>query len=185
MVTVQLPLYNEMYVVRRLIDAVGRLDYPRDRLEIQVLDDSTDETPPIAAARGRRASGRAASTSTTSAAPSAPASRPGRSRPGWRAPRGELIAVFDADFVPPPEFLKAAVPHFADPAVGMVQARWGHLNRGYSLLTRVQAHPARRPFRRRAHRPQPLRLLFQLQRHRRRLAAARRSTRPAAGSTTR
>ena len=137
-VTVQLPLYNELYVARRLIDAVCRLDYPRDRLEIQVLDDSTDETAEIVRAEvaRRRAAGfaihhlrRAERTGFKAGALAAGLERTG----------GELIAVFDADFVPGPEFLKAAVPYFADPRVGMVQGRWEHLNRDYSLLTRVQA----------------------------------------------
>ncbi|MEM7350523.1 MAG: glycosyltransferase, partial [Acidobacteriota bacterium] len=137
-VTVQLPIFNEMYVAERLIEAVCRLDYPRDRLEIQVLDDSTDETREIVAdvvERCRRdgfdihhlhrqeRSGFKA----------------GALEAGLEMARGELLAVFDADFVPTPEFLRLSVPHFADADVGMVQARWGHLNRDYSLLTRAQA----------------------------------------------
>ncbi len=137
-VTVQLPIFNEKYVVERLIEAVCRLDYPRDRLEIQVLDDSTDETADLAAGiveRKRREGFRIHHLHR-------------RRRPGFKAgalaagleqAEGELVAVFDADFVPSPEFLRASVPHFADPGVGMVQARWGHLNRDYSLLTRAQA----------------------------------------------
>ncbi|MBV8201471.1 MAG: glycosyltransferase [Acidobacteria bacterium] len=138
LVTVQLPLYNEMYVATRLIDAVCRLDYPRDRLEIQILDDSTDETTAIVERlveehrrqgidiklvhrddrRGFKAGALAA---------------------GLARARGELLAVFDADFVPQPEFLRLAVPHFADPGIGLVQGRWMHINRSYSLLTQVQA----------------------------------------------
>lgn len=137
-VTVQLPLYNEMYVAARLVDAVCQLDYPRDRLEIQLLDDSTDETTAIVSRlveehrregldiklvrrdnrRGFKAGALAA---------------------GLELARGELLAVFDADFVPQPEFLRVAVPHFADPRVGLVQGRWMHINRNYSLLTRVQS----------------------------------------------
>jgi cellulose synthase/poly-beta-1,6-N-acetylglucosamine synthase-like glycosyltransferase len=138
LVTVQLPLYNEMYVARRLIEAACRLDYPRDRLEIQVLDDSTDETSEIVARvveeqrslgidvrHLRRADRRGF--------------KAGALEEGLSRARGELIAVFDADFVPQPEFLKRTVPHFADPGLGMVQGSWAHINRGYSLLTRAQA----------------------------------------------
>jgi cellulose synthase/poly-beta-1,6-N-acetylglucosamine synthase-like glycosyltransferase len=137
-VTVQLPLYNEMYVVRRLIDAVCRLDYPCDRLEIQVLDDSDDETAAVAAAEVARQRARGFAIHHLRRDDRA-GFKAGALAAGLERAEGELIAVFDADFVPPPEFLRAAVPHFADPAVGMVQGRWGHLNRDYSLLTRVQA----------------------------------------------
>lgn len=137
-VTVQLPLYNELYVAERLIEAACGLDYPRDRLEIQVLDDSTDETRNVVAAvvARERAGGvdvrhlrRADRTGFKGGALAA----------GLERASGELIAVFDADFVPAPDFLLKTVPWFRDPGVGMVQARWEHLNRGYSLLTRIQA----------------------------------------------
>ncbi len=137
-VTVQLPLYNEVYVAVRLIDAVCALDYPRDRLEIQVLDDSTDETREVAAQavtawreRGLdvhhlRRGGR-------------DGFKAGALAAGLAAARGSLVAVFDADFVPRPDFLRRIVPFFADPGVGMVQGSWEHINRGYSLLTRIEA----------------------------------------------
>ncbi|MFP3938936.1 MAG: cellulose synthase family protein [Thermoanaerobaculia bacterium] len=141
-VTVQLPLYNELYVAERLIEAVCRLDYPRDRLEIQVLDDSTDETRDVVArAVARfRAEGldvhhlhREERTGYKAGALAA----------GLERATGELVAIFDADFVPAPDFLRRTVPFFADPhrgpGLGMVQARWAHLNRSYSLLTRIQA----------------------------------------------
>ncbi len=137
-VTVQLPIFNEKYVVERLIEAVCGLDYPCDRLEIQVLDDSTDETVDLA--------GRIVERKRREGYDIHHLHR--RRRPGFKAgalaaglerARGELVAVFDADFVPSPEFLRESVPHFADSSVGMVQARWGHLNRDYSLLTRAQA----------------------------------------------
>ncbi len=137
-VTVQLPLYNEMYVAERLIDAVCRLEYPAGRLEIQVLDDSTDETTEIVAraVAGQRARGvdihhlhRSDRTGFKAGALAA----------GLARARGELLAIFDADFVPEPDFLRQAVPHFADPGLGMVQGSWAHINRGYSLLTRVEA----------------------------------------------
>jgi cellulose synthase/poly-beta-1,6-N-acetylglucosamine synthase-like glycosyltransferase len=137
-VTVQLPLYNEMYVAQRLIAAVCGLDYPPDRLEIQVLDDSTDETQEIVAravaaqrARGvdihhlHRTDRRGF--------------KAGALLAGLAKARGSLLAVFDADFVPQREFLKTAVPYFTDPGIGMVQGSWAHINRGYSLLTRIQA----------------------------------------------
>jgi cellulose synthase/poly-beta-1,6-N-acetylglucosamine synthase-like glycosyltransferase len=137
-VTVQLPLYNEMYVVDRLVEAVCRMDYPRHLLEIQVLDDSTDETREIGelAVRRYRAQGfdihyvhRTDRTGYKAGALAA----------GLHVARGDLIAVFDADFVPPVDFLRRALPHFVDPQVGMVQARWGHINENYSLLTKIQA----------------------------------------------
>jgi cellulose synthase/poly-beta-1,6-N-acetylglucosamine synthase-like glycosyltransferase len=137
-VTVQLPIYNEMYVVERLIDAVCAIEYPRELLEIQVLDDSTDETRGIAerATERFREQGfdihylhRADRTGFKAGALAA----------GLRRSTGEFIAIFDADFVPPEGFLRDALPQFADRDVGMVQARWGHLNRDYSLLTRIQS----------------------------------------------
>jgi cellulose synthase/poly-beta-1,6-N-acetylglucosamine synthase-like glycosyltransferase len=136
--TVQIPLFNELYVARRAIEAVGALDWPNDRLEIQVLDDSTDETSEIVAdavarlrMRGRdvvhlRREDRAGYKAGALAA-------------GLARAKGELIAIFDADFVPAPDFARALVGQFADPRVGMAQARWGHLNREASPLTRAQS----------------------------------------------
>jgi cellulose synthase/poly-beta-1,6-N-acetylglucosamine synthase-like glycosyltransferase len=137
-VTVQLPLYNERYVVERLIDAVCRLDYPRDRLEIQVLDDSTDDTAARAESAVRRAQARGVNI-VRMARSRRDGYKAGALRDGLRAAGGEFIAVFDADFLPAPDFLKATIPYFGDPALGMLQARWGHLNAGHSLLTRLQA----------------------------------------------
>ena len=137
-VTVQLPLYNEMYVAERLIDAVCQIEYPAGRLEIQVLDDSTDETTEIVAraVAGWRAKGvdihhlhRTDRTGFKAVALVA----------GLAQARGELLAIFDADFVPTGDFLLRTVPHFSDPGLGMVQGSWAHINRSYSLLTRVQA----------------------------------------------
>lgn len=137
-VTVQLPIFNEKYVAERLIDAVSALDYPRDRLEIQVLDDSTDETRELVGrvVERHRAGGvdihhlhRTDRCGYKAGALAA----------GLEVAKGELVAVFDADFVPCVDFLRRAVPAFADPQIGMVQARWGHINREYSLLTRVQS----------------------------------------------
>lgn len=137
-VTVQLPIFNEKYVAERLIDAVCALEYPADRLEIQVLDDSTDATRELAAARV--AHWRLAGVDIHHLhRTDREGFKAGALAAGCEAARGDLIAVFDADFVPPTDFLKRTVPHFQDPGIGMVQARWGHINRDYSLLTRVQA----------------------------------------------
>jgi cellulose synthase/poly-beta-1,6-N-acetylglucosamine synthase-like glycosyltransferase len=137
-VTVQLPLYNEVYVAERLIDAVAALDYPRDRLEIQVLDDSTDETREVAAGAVARARARGLEVRHLHRSERT-GYKAGALAAGLERATGELVAVFDADFVPRPDFLRRTVPWFADPGLGLVQARWDHLNRGYSLLTRVQA----------------------------------------------
>ena len=136
--TVQVPLYNEMYVAQRVIDAVASIDWPKDRLDIQILDDSTDETSAIVAdtvaswrargfdvvqiRRGDRAGYKAGALSA-----------------GLATAKGEFVAVFDADFVPAPDFARALMDHFTDERVGMVQARWGHINRETSLLTRAQS----------------------------------------------
>ncbi len=137
-ITVQLPVFNEVYVVERLIRAACALDYPSDRLEIQVLDDSDDGTSAIAASL--TAEMRAAGHEIVHLRRRSRAGfKAGALAYGLRLARGELIAVLDADFLPEPGFLLALVHHFSHPRVGMVQARWGHLNRGYSLLTRIQA----------------------------------------------
>jgi len=137
-ITVQLPLFNEVYVAERVIDAACGLDYPRDRLDIQVLDDSTDETAEIA----RRAVARWAAGGLDISyvrREERTGFKAGALEHGLRTAKGELVAVFDADFVPPPDFLRRSAPYFADPGVAVVQARWGHLNRDFSLLTRLQA----------------------------------------------
>ncbi len=138
-ITVQLPLYNERYVARRAINALARLDWPRERLQIQVVDDSTDDTTSIARQcvaelrrqgldivllhRGRRTGFKA-----------------GALNEAMRQARGEFIALFDADFVPPADFLYRTIPYLlADPELGFVQARWGHLNDEFSLFTLAQA----------------------------------------------
>ncbi len=137
-VTIQLPIFNELYVVERLLGAVGRLDYPAAKLQVQVLDDSSDETSQIvqrAVARLRKRGmwievlRRRDSTGFKGGALAA----------AMDLARGELISIFDADFLPPRDFLKRVLPHFADPQVGCVQTRWGHVNANYSLLTQLQA----------------------------------------------
>lgn len=137
-VTIQLPIYNELHTVERLLSTVAALDYPPDRLEIQVLDDSTDATVELAAraAANLRARGLNVFHLRRSRRDGFKA---GALATGLARARGEFIAVFDADFVPPPDFLRRTLPWFADPAVGCVEARWGHLNPDYSLLTGLQA----------------------------------------------
>ncbi|MCX7929435.1 MAG: glycosyltransferase family 2 protein [Chlorobi bacterium] len=137
-VTIQLPIYNEVYVVERLIDAVVRVDYPADKLEIQVLDDSTDETQQVARERVEyyRTLGYDIHYIHRS---NREGYKAGALRYGLSLARGEYIAIFDADFIPKPDFLQKTLPYFADPRVGMVQTRWEHLNEDYSLLTRAQA----------------------------------------------
>ncbi|RME43435.1 MAG: glycosyltransferase [Chloroflexi bacterium] len=138
-VTVQLPVYNERYVINRLIDAIARLDWPRDRLEIQVLDDSTDVTTNIARAAVRHWQQRGVNVRLIHRDDRV-GFKAGALAHGLSTATGEFIAIFDADFVPPPDFLRRTVPHLlADPGLGMVQARWGHLNADYSLLTRAEA----------------------------------------------
>jgi cellulose synthase/poly-beta-1,6-N-acetylglucosamine synthase-like glycosyltransferase len=137
-VTVQLPIYNERYVVERLLEAVGALDYPADRLEIQVLDDSIDETTAIVADTARALAARGLSVVHLHRRERA-GFKAGALAAGLKEAGGEFIAIFDADFVPPRDFLRRTLPHFADPAVAVVQARWGHLNRDFSRLTAAQA----------------------------------------------
>ncbi|MGH2400176.1 MAG: glycosyltransferase, partial [bacterium] len=137
-VTVQLPIFNEMYVADRLIQAVCQIDYPRDLLEIQVLDDSTDETRDIAARTVERQAERGFDI-TYLHRTDRRGYKSGALEAGLREAKGEYIAIFDADFIPPADFLRNTLPHFADEKVGMVQARWGHINQDYSLLTKIQA----------------------------------------------
>ncbi len=137
-VTIQLPLYNEMYVTDRLIDAVCRLEYPREALEIQVLDDSTDETRAIAERAVRRWAEQGLDIKYIHR-DDRRGYKAGALEEGLRQARGEFIAIFDADFMPTPDFLVRMMPHVIAPGVGMAQARWGHINQDYSLLTRIQA----------------------------------------------
>jgi cellulose synthase/poly-beta-1,6-N-acetylglucosamine synthase-like glycosyltransferase len=140
-VTVQLPIFNERYVIERLVDAVSRFDYPRELLDVQVLDDSTDETCQVASACVER-----------HAAQGMPivyihrtnrlGYKAGALENGLKTSEGEFVAIFDADFIPEPDFLRRTIPYFVDPAngrkIGMVQTRWTYLNRDYSLLTQVE-----------------------------------------------
>jgi len=137
-VTVQLPLYNEMYVVDRLLHATARLDYPRELLEIQVLDDSTDETTGVARAAVNRLVAQGFDVKYLHRTNRA-GFKAGALDAGLKTARGRFVAIFDADFIPTPDFLQKTVPYFQDPKVGLVQARWGHVNADYSLLTKAQA----------------------------------------------
>jgi len=137
-VTVQLPIFNEQFVIDRLIEAICAMDYPREKLEIQVLDDSTDETQAVAAGIVDRY-----------AALGHPivyihrtnrhGYKAGALDAGLKVAQGEYVAIFDADFVPPTDWLMKVIHHFAEPGVGMVQTRWTHLNRDYSMLTQIEA----------------------------------------------
>src|SRR6267143_5269076 len=137
-VTVQLPIFNEVYVVERLLRSVSKLDYPRDRLQIQVLDDSTDETREITADCAAELRKRGFDVELIHRADRT-GFKAGALERGLATARGEFVCILDADFVPPPHLLRKTVDFFTDPKVGMIQTRWGHLNRCYSLLTRVQA----------------------------------------------
>ena len=137
-VTVQLPIFNEMYVVDRLLSAVCAMDYPRELLEVQVLDDSTDETREIAELAVRRHQAQGFNIAYLHRT-DRHGFKAGALEAGLRVASGQFVAIFDADFVPTRDFLQRTLPQFADPKVGLVQARWGHINEDYSLLTKVQA----------------------------------------------
>jgi cellulose synthase/poly-beta-1,6-N-acetylglucosamine synthase-like glycosyltransferase len=137
-VTVQLPIFNEMYVVNRLIESVCAMDYPRHLLEIQVLDDSTDETREIAELAVRRYAEQGFDIKYLHRVDRT-GYKAGALDAGLKVARGEFVAIFDADFIAPKDFLLRTVPQFDHPKIGMVQARWGHINREYSLLTRIQS----------------------------------------------
>src|SRR5450759_2489079 len=137
-VTIQLPLYNEMYVADRLIEAVCAIDYPRELFEIQVLDDSIDETRTIAELAVRRYAAQGIDIKYLHR-DDRTGYKAGALAAGLTVARGEFVGIFDADFIPSSDFLTRLIPHFRDPKVGMVQARWGHINQDYSLLTKIQA----------------------------------------------
>lgn len=137
-VTIQLPMYNEMYVATRIIDAVVAFDYPKDKLQIQVLDDSTDETKDLIANKVAEIAATGVNIQHIHRT----------DRTGYKAGaldaamdrvEGGFIAIFDADFIPEPDFLQRTMPYFQNDKIGVVQTRWGHINKGYSLLTELQA----------------------------------------------
>ncbi|MEP7077772.1 MAG: cellulose synthase family protein, partial [Chthoniobacterales bacterium] len=137
-VTVQLPIFNEVYVVERLLKSVSEIDYPRQLMQIQVLDDSTDDTRELTASSVEklRATGFDVELIHRS---NRVGFKAGALETGLATAHGDFVCILDADFVPQPDLLQRTIHFFTDPTVGMIQTRWGHLNRGYSLLTRVQA----------------------------------------------
>lgn len=137
-VTVQLPMFNELYVAERIIETAAAFDYPADKLQIQVLDDSTDETKDVIAAKVAEIAARGVNIQHIHRV----------DRTGYKAGalddamdrvEGDFIAIFDADFIPDPDFLQKTMPYFKDEKIGVVQTRWGHINKDYSLLTELQA----------------------------------------------
>src|SRR6185436_11989149 len=137
-VTIQLPLYNERYVVERLIDEVVKVEYPKELLQIQVLDDSTDDTAPFAEALVERYRNMGYPIEYHHRS-NRHGYKAGALQEGLKSATGEVVAVFDADFLPPADFLTRTVHYFADPKVGVVQTRWSYLNRDYNFLTEVEA----------------------------------------------
>jgi len=137
-VTIQLPVYNEMYVMQRLLDNIAEIDYPKDKLEIQVLDDSTDETIETTRAQveALKATGLDIKHITRT---NRVGFKAGALKEGLEIAKGEFIAIFDSDFLPKKDWLKQTVPYFKDSEIGVVQTRWGHINRNYSILTKIQA----------------------------------------------
>ncbi len=138
MVTVQLPIYNELYVVERLIRSVAAFDWPQDRLEIQILDDSNDATVDIIAREVAHFQKEGFAIQHVRR-DNRQGFKAGALAYGTALAQGDYIAIFDADFIPRPDFLQKTIPYFQDPEIGVVQTRWEHLNEGYSLLTKLQA----------------------------------------------
>ncbi|EAS21026.1 glycosyl transferase, family 2 [Flavobacteria bacterium BBFL7] len=137
-VTIQLPVFNEAYVMERLLDNIVLLDYPQDKLEIQVLDDSTDETVATTKAHVEKLAATGLDIKHVTRE-NRVGFKAGALKEGLVDAKGELIAIFDADFLPQSDWLKKTVIHFKEPEIGVVQTRWGHLNRDYSILTQIQA----------------------------------------------
>jgi cellulose synthase/poly-beta-1,6-N-acetylglucosamine synthase-like glycosyltransferase len=137
-VTIQLPVYNELYVMERLLDNIAKIDYPKDKLEIQVLDDSTDETIETTAAQVTALKSKGLDI-THICRTNRDGFKAGALKEGLKIAKGEFIAIFDADFLPQKNWLKQTIPYFKDEDIGVVQTRWSHLNRNYSILTRIQA----------------------------------------------
>lgn len=138
MVTVQLPVFNEVYVIERLVNAVCEMEYPKDKLEIQLLDDSTDETVEVSRRLVAEWASRGFDIKHIHRIDRS-GFKAGALKSGLEKAKGEFVAIFDADFVPKKDFLMKTIPHFHNSGVGMVQTRWEHLNEDYSYLTRAQA----------------------------------------------
>src|SRR6202040_3499235 len=137
-VTIQLPIYNERYVVERLVEAISRLDYPPGLLEVQLLDDSTDQTQEVAQNCVERYRALGLEVRYLHRA-NREGYKAGALAEGLKSAAGEFIAIFDADFQPSPDFLRLTLPHFSDPPLALVQTRWTYLNRDYSALTEVES----------------------------------------------
>jgi len=137
-VTIQLPVFNELYVMERLLDNIVKLDYPSDKLEIQVLDDSTDESIETTAKQIKLLQDKGFDIQHIRRA-NRYGFKAGALKEGLTIAKGEFVAIFDADFLPKSDWLKRTIPYFKDEKIGVVQTRWGHINRDYSVLTRVQA----------------------------------------------
>jgi len=135
MVTIQLPLYNEKYVIERLLNAISELDYPKEKLEIQILDDSTDETTEVIKEYIQKHNSNFVLVNRENRE----GYKAGALAYGLEFSKGEFVAIFDADFVPAVDFLKQTIPFFQNPKVGVVQTRWLHINEDQSMLTRAQA----------------------------------------------
>lgn len=137
-VTIQLPVFNEMYVMERLLDNIAEIDYPRDKLEIQVLDDSTDETVESTRVHVEKLQSTGLDIQHITRT-NRIGFKAGALKEGLKIAKGEFIAIFDSDFLPKPDWLKQTIPYFKDEKIGVVQTRWGHINRNYSILTKIQA----------------------------------------------
>lgn len=137
-VTIQLPVFNEMYVMERLLENIVKLKYPKEKLEIQVLDDSTDESVKTTAAHIKKLQERGVDIQHICRT-NRQGFKAGALKEGLETTKGEIIAIFDADFLPDEDWLLKTVPYFKDKKIGVVQTRWGHINRNYSTLTKIQA----------------------------------------------
>ncbi|RKE98420.1 cellulose synthase family protein [Ichthyenterobacterium magnum] len=137
-VTIQLPVYNELYVMERLLENIADIDYPKDKLEIQVLDDSTDETLETTATQIKKIQQTGLDIQHITRS-NREGFKAGALKEGLETAKGDFIAIFDADFLPKKDWLKRTIPFFKDSEIGVVQTRWGHINRNYSLLTKIQA----------------------------------------------
>ena len=138
LVTIQLPMYNEMYVVERLVDAVCQIDYPKDKLEIQLLDDSTDETVDLTAKIVKQKQELGFDIQHIHRT-NRDGFKAGALKEGLKSAKGKYVAIFDADFIPKKDFLRSTLKYFSNENIGMVQTRWEHINEDYSLLTKIQA----------------------------------------------
>jgi cellulose synthase/poly-beta-1,6-N-acetylglucosamine synthase-like glycosyltransferase len=137
-VTIQLPVFNELYVMKRLLKNIAKIDYPREKLEIQVLDDSTDESIQMTAKHVKKILEKGVDIQHIQRT-NRQGFKAGALKEGLKTAKGEFIAIFDADFLPQKDWLYKTIPFFKNPEIGVVQTRWGHINRNYSTLTRIQA----------------------------------------------